>query len=141
VPSVRAVLFVLLGVACERARAPDPKPLPPPRDAAVPVTCALADDRIEISGYIPLRFHGKAFAYMQLCPNAMPIFVRDGGTTARVGTSVPGAKLPVISTTADALALDLGAEPNPMHPHVQTPPHLQPFVRRADAAGCTPVKP
>jgi hypothetical protein len=78
---------------------------------------------------------------LQSCPNAMPIYVRDRDTIDRVGTTTPGAKLPVVSTTADELVLDLGAEPDPMFTLVKPEPHLQPFVRRADAAGCKRVEP
>jgi hypothetical protein len=78
---------------------------------------------------------------LQSCPNAMPIFVRDGGTTDRVGTTIPGAKLPVVATTADALVLDLGAEPDSRFTLAKPQPYLQPFVHRADAAGCKRVRP
>jgi hypothetical protein len=79
---------------------------------------------------------------LQSCPMAMPIYVRDGETVARVGTTIAGAKLRVTATTADSLVIDLGVEPDlgTALAGGEEAPHLEPFVHRTDAAGCTPVK-
>jgi hypothetical protein len=87
------------------------------------------------------RFIGvhDANPQLQTCRNAIPIYVKDGNTVARVGTTIAGAKLPVLETNPDALVLDLGGDTGfPGLGIVATEPRLRPFVHRADATSCTP---
>ena len=77
---------------------------------------------------------------LQRCPVAMPIFVRDGAAVIRVGTTRANAVLRITAQRGDEVELDLG---NPGDGGIargfgdQGPEPLHPFVRRADALGCT----
>ena len=105
---------------------PEHAVVPPRKDSATSAILGLLGDH-----HVPTR---------ERCPAAMPIYVRDGQQVIRVGTSRANAVLPITATRADDLELELGSpsdggltralgggEPEPLHP----------FVRRADAGGCT----